>query len=103
MSITKNAFIRYQALDRCFRNPGRIFFWEDLLDECNKALVNNDSQSDGIQRRQLFDDIKFMESEAGWSIPLGRIRHGKRVYYRYEDLSFSINNQPLNAINDTCA
>ncbi len=96
MSITKNAFIRYQALDRCFRNPGRIFFWEDLLDECNKALVNNDSQSDGIQRRQLFDDIKFMESEAGWSIPLGRIRHGKRVYYRYEDLSFSINNQPLN-------
>jgi len=52
--------------------------------------------SDGIQRRQLFDDIRFMESEQGWSIPLSRIRHGRKVYYRYEDLSFSISNQHLN-------
>jgi predicted DNA-binding transcriptional regulator YafY len=96
MSINKNALIRYQALDRCFRNPGRMYFWEDLLEECNKALANFDPKSKGIQRRQLFDDIRFMESEAGWSIPLTRYRYGKRVYYRYEDLSFSINNQPLN-------
>lgn len=96
MSINKNALIRYQVLDRCFRNTGRIYFWEDLLEECNKALVDYDSNSEGIQRRQLFDDIRFMESEAGWSIPLGRIRYGRRVYYRYEDLSFSIRNQPLN-------
>jgi len=96
MSINKNALIRYQVLDRCFRNTGRMYFWEDLLEECNKALVDFDPNSEGIQRRQLFDDIRFMESEAGWSIPLGRIRHGRKVYYRYEDLSFSISNQPLN-------
>jgi predicted DNA-binding transcriptional regulator YafY len=96
MSINKNALIRYQVLDRCFRNTGRMYFWEDLLEECNKALVDFDPNSEGIQRRQLFDDIRFMESEAGWSIPLSRIRHGRKVYYRYEDLSFSISNQPLN-------
>lgn len=96
MSINKNALIRYQVLDRCFRNTGRMYFWEDLLEECNKALMDFDSNSEGIQRRQLFDDIRFMESEQGWSIPLDRIRHGRKVYYRYEDLSFSINNQPLN-------
>jgi predicted DNA-binding transcriptional regulator YafY len=96
MSINKNALIRYQVLDRCFRNSGRMYFWEDLLEECNKALANFDPNSKGIQRRQLFNDIRFMESEAGWSIPLARYRYGKRVYYRYEDLSFSINNQPLN-------
>ena len=96
MSINKNALIRYQVLDRCFRNSGRMFFWEDLLEECNKALADFDPNSDGIQRRQLFDDIRFMESEAGWSIPLDRIRYGRKVYYRYEDLSFSIRNQPLN-------
>ena len=96
MSVNKNALIRYQVLDRCFRNTGRMYFWEDLLEECNKALVDFDSKSDGIQRRQLFDDIRFMESDAGWSVPLGRIRHGRKVYYRYEDLSFSISNQPLN-------
>ncbi len=96
MSINKNALIRYQVLDRCFRNPGRMYFWEDLLGECNKALMDYDPNSEGIRRRQLFDDIRFMESKAGWSIPLGRFRYGRRVYYRYEDLSFSINNQPLN-------
>lgn len=96
MSINKNALIRYQVLDRCFRNTGRMYFLEDLLEECNKALIEFDSDSEGIQRRQLFDDIRFMESEAGWSIPLERIRYGRRVYYRYEDLSFSISNQPLN-------
>lgn len=36
-----------------------------------------------------------MESEEGWAIPLERIPYGKRVYYRYEDLSFSMNKQPL--------
>lgn len=96
MSINKNALIRYQALDRCFRNPGRMYFWEDLLEECNKALLDFEPNSEGIQRRQLFDDMRFMESEQGWSVPLGRIRHGRKVYYRYEDLNFSINNQPLN-------
>lgn len=96
MSVNKNALIRYQALDRCFRNPGRIYFWEDLLEECNKSLLEFDPTSSGIQRRQLFADINFMESEQGWSIPLERIPYDKKKYYRYEDLSFSINNQPLN-------
>lgn len=96
MAINKNALLRYQVLDRCFRNPGRMYFIEDLLDECNNALIELDPHSNGIQKRQLFDDIRFMESEAGWSIPLERFRHGRKVFYRYEDLSFSINNQPLN-------
>lgn len=96
MPQTKNALIRYQALDRCFRNTGRIYFLGDLLEECNKALEELDPESAGIQKRQLYDDIRFMESEQGWSIPLGRYRSGKKVYYRYEDPSFSINNQPLN-------
>jgi predicted DNA-binding transcriptional regulator YafY len=96
MSLNKNALIRYQVLDRCFRNPGRLYFWEDLLEECNKALLDYDPSSDGIQRRQIFNDILFMESEQGWLIPLDRIRQGRRVHYRYEDLSYSISNQPLN-------
>lgn len=96
MSFNKHAIIRYQTLDRCFRNPGRMYFWEDLLEECNKALREIDPSSKGIQRRQLFEDIRFMESSAGWSIPLARHRYGKRVYYRYEDINFSINHQLLN-------
>jgi predicted DNA-binding transcriptional regulator YafY len=96
MSINKNALIRYQALDRCFRNTGRMYFWEDLLEECNKALMEFDSGKSGIQRRQLFDDITFMESDQGWSIPLQRLKYGKKTYYQYGNSSFSINNQPVN-------
>ncbi len=96
MSVNKNALIRYQVLDRCFRNSGRMYFIEDLLEECNKALSEYNPGSQGIQRRQLFDDIRFMESEQGWSVPLGRFRFGRKTYYRYKDLNFSINNQPLN-------
>ena len=96
MATNKNAQLRYQVLDRCFRNPGRMYFWQDLLDECNKALFELDPNSKGIQRRQLFMDISFMESPQGWSIPLERIGFGRKEYYRYADLKYSINNQPLN-------
>lgn len=37
-----------------------------------------------------------MESPHGWNIPLEHIRDGHKVYYRYSDISYSINNQPLN-------
>ena len=97
MAVNKNALIRYQTLDRCFRNTGRMFFWQDLLKECNSALASANYDSDGIQKRQLYDDIRFMESEEGWSIDLRKLKFGRKVYYRYADPSFSINNQPLNA------
>lgn len=96
MATNKHATIRYHALDRCFSNYGRKFFIEDLLQACNEAIYNFAGIEDGIKRRQIFDDISFMESEEGWSIPLERVRDGKRVYYRYSDKNFSIKNQGIN-------
>lgn len=98
MAITKNALIRYQTLDRCLRNPGRRYSINDLLEECNKSLIEGNESSEGIKKRQLYEDIKFMESSQGWSIPLERIKEGRKVYFRYEDSSFSINNQPINEL-----
>ncbi|MDL2277384.1 WYL domain-containing protein [Parabacteroides sp. OttesenSCG-928-G07] len=95
MATNKHAQIRYQALDRCFRNIGRQYFIEDLIKACNDAIYEHAGISDGVKKRQVQDDIAFMESEAGWSILLDRIRDGRRVYYRYEDNRYSINNQPL--------
>jgi predicted DNA-binding transcriptional regulator YafY len=96
MAINKNALLRYQVLDRCFRNTGRKYFWQDLLDEVNKALEEFNGPDSRIERRQLYDDIRFMESEQGWGISLDKERVGRRVYYRYTDPEFSISNQPLN-------
>ncbi len=96
MATNKHATIRYHALDRCFSNFGRRFYIEDLIEACNEALYEFSGIEDGVKRRQVFDDITFMESEQGWFIPLDRIKDGRRVYYRYEDRNFSIKNQGIN-------
>jgi predicted DNA-binding transcriptional regulator YafY len=96
MATNKHATIRYHALDRCFSNYGRKYFIEDLIDACNEAIFEFAGIEDGVKRRQVFDDITFMESEQAWSIPLERIKDGKRVYYRYSDKSFSIKNHGIN-------
>ena len=96
MATNKHAIIRYQTLDKCFRNPGRTYYIDDLIQACNDAIFEYSGIEDGVKRRQVLDDIKFMESEQGWNIPLEHIRDGHKVYFRYEDISFSINNQPLN-------
>jgi len=96
MATNKHATIRYHALDQCFSNPGRNYYIEDLIEACNNAIFEYSGTSEGIKRRQVFDDIKFMESEQGWSIPLDKIREGKRVYYRYSNKNFSIRNQTIN-------
>jgi predicted DNA-binding transcriptional regulator YafY len=98
MATNKNALIRYKVLDNCFRNPGKRYFITDLIAECESVLLEIDPESNGISRRQIFEDIAFMESKEGWSIELDKLRDGKKVYYRYADLAFSINNMPLNEV-----
>jgi predicted DNA-binding transcriptional regulator YafY len=98
MSLNKNALMRYKVLDSCFRNPGKRYFIDDLIEACNSMLSAINPGSNGISRRQVFEDIAFMESEEGWSIDLKKNKDGRKVYYRYSDLSFSINNMPLNEV-----
>jgi predicted DNA-binding transcriptional regulator YafY len=98
MATNKNALLRYKVLDKCFRNLGKRYFIEDLISECDDVLLEIDPESNGISRRQIFDDVAFMESKEGWEIELDRLKDGKRVYYRYSDTSFSINNMPLNEV-----
>lgn len=96
MSTNKHAIIRYQTLDKCFRNVGRNYAIDDLVEECNKSIYEYTGKEEGIKKRQLYDDIRFMESEQGWSIELKKIKDGRRVFYKYEKSNFSISNQPLN-------
>lgn len=98
MSTNKHATIRYHALDRCFSNRQRRFYINDLINACNEALFDYTGHSDGIGRRQIFEDIKFMESDQGWSISLERHKDGKKVYYRYTDPGYSIKKQSVNEL-----
>lgn len=94
MPTNKNAAIRYQTLDKCFRDRRHRYYIEDLIDKCEEAIYYYNGVG-GVSRRQIFEDIKFMESETGWSVPLERKQDGRRVYYRYSDPDFTINAQPL--------
>lgn len=96
MATNKHAIIRYQTLDKCFRNPGRKYYIDDLIEACSNSIYEYSGSNVGVQKRQIFEDIKFMESSQGYNAPLERCRDGHRVYFRYEDRSFSINNQLLN-------
>ena len=97
MATNKHAQIRYNTLDKCFRNPGRNYTLEVLLEECNQAIYDFDPNSEGIKRRQLYDDLRYMESDQGWSIELAEgLKQGRKRIYRYTDTSFSISSQPLN-------
>jgi predicted DNA-binding transcriptional regulator YafY len=95
MATTKYAQIRYKVLDSCFRNSGRTYTFEDLMNECCDALSAIDPSSNGISVRTLRDDISFMESDAGWQADIERVKVSRKSIYRYRDPNFSINNQPL--------
>ena len=94
MPSNKNATIRYQTLDRCFSDFRHRYYIDDLIEACNKALFEF-SGKDTVSRSTIFADITYMESEQGWSIPLERLKDGKRTYYRYESRDFSINKKEL--------
>ena len=99
MPTNKNAQMRYKILDKCFRNSGRRYFIKDLIAECNKKMSEIDPKFKGISREQIYADIRFMESSEGWEIDLQRLKEGRRVYFRYTDMKFSIYNKtPLNEI-----
>jgi len=98
MPLEKNAYLRYQVLDRCFSNVGKQYFMVDLIEECFKELHVMDPSILSISRRQILYDIKFMESKEGWSIPLIKPRIDRKAYYQYDNASFSILNQPPSKI-----
>ena len=83
MATNKNAMARYRALDKCFSSRTRKYYMNDLIEACRMALErqNGDSGSkgaEGVQRRQIFDDMNDMELMYGVIIDriqdYGRIR-----------------------------
>lgn len=96
MPVNKNALIRYRTLDRCFSNPGRRYDIKDLVEACNLALEEHYGPQAIVSKRQVYADINFMESEAGYAILLDRTKEGRNTYLRYSDPKFSITNAPLN-------
>ncbi len=96
MASNKNAVIRYKALDKCFSNPYKKFYINDLIEYCSAILTEHYGKDEKVSRRQIFDDMVFMKSEAGYEAPIESLKDGRKVFYRYDELGFSILKKPLN-------
>ena len=95
MATTKNAWLRYKILDKCLGNTGRRYTFNDLKEEIDSALIEIDSEYEGISIRQLRKDLQYLQSDAGYSAPIELIIDGRQRFYRYSE-RFSIHQNPLN-------
>lgn len=98
MAVNKNAQLRYNIIDRCLSNFYRRHTYYTILEEVNHALEEHGS--DGIKLRQLQEDLKFMQSDAGFRIELAEgLKDGRKRVLRYANKNFSIADHPLNQMD----
>ena len=99
MPTNKNAQLRYQVLDRCLSNWSRRYYIEDIFEACNDALYQYNGETKdggGVKKRQVQEDLKFIESEEGYGMLIDANQDGHRKYYRYHKKGASIKEQPIN-------
>lgn len=95
MATNKNAMIRYKVLDKCFSNRYKKFFISDLINSCSFTLSEHYATDITVSRRQIFDDMDFMKSKAGFEAPIESFKEGRKVYYQYTEIDFTILKKPL--------
>ncbi len=94
MPVDKQVLLRYQVLNKCFRNQFREYTLDDLVEECNKVLREQDRPE--VSKRTIQNDIATLETE--YDIELDRnLRQGRKRLYRYADADYTL---PLFRIND---
>lgn len=91
MPITKDAYMRYRVLDKCFRSKLKYQI-ADLVKACNDELEGLEKS---VSRRTIYYDIEYMKSYDGWEAPIEVEKEGNRHYYHYSDPDFSIDKMPL--------
>ena len=96
MPVDKQVLLRYQVLNRCFRNKYREYTIDDLVDECNKALRKADKPE--VSKRTIQNDIVQLETTDPYYIRLNEnLKRGRKRLYRYVDTDYNL---PLFRMND---
>lgn len=84
MPTNKNAYMRYQILDRCFSDRRHRY----NIDELNELV--GERLGYAISRRQIREDIANMKLSP-YNAPIEAYRYeGNKCYYRYSDPNYSI-------------
>lgn len=94
MPVDKQVLLRYQVLNKCFRNRYTEYTIDDLVDECNKALRRADKPD--VSKRTIQNDINILEADYG-IILNEKLKRGRQRLYRYVDTDYSL---PIIRINE---
>lgn len=94
MPVDKQVLLRYQVLNKCFRNRYREYTIDDLVNECNKALQKSDKPS--VSKRTVQNDINILEADYGVVLN-EKLKRGRQRLYRYVDTDYTI---PLYRMDD---
>ena len=102
MPVDKQVLLRYQVLNKCFRNRYREYTIDDLVDECNKALRRIDKPD--VSKRTIQNDINILEADYGIRLN-ENFKRGRQRLYRYVDTSdtislYRMNDEERNKIED---
>ena len=91
------ALLRYETIDKCLRNTGRRYSFQDLRMAVAEALKEKMGKDDIPSVRTIQSDLKNMKSGIlGYDAPIKNKREGKGAgYYVYTDPDFSIKNYSL--------
>ena len=95
MSKTIGATVRYRTIDRCLRDQRHKYGIIEMIDACKKELAEVYGKAVSVSRRQLTEDIHFLESKEGYNADIRRERDGRKIYFHYADPNYSILGQPL--------
>ena len=83
LATNKNARLRYEALDKCLSNFSRKYYIEDLQKACCEYLTKELSTDTTVSKRQVYADLKEMETSPSMQAPIKAYQDGQRKYYRY--------------------
>lgn len=94
MPVDRQVLLRYQVLNKCFRNRYREYTIDDLVEECNKALRKVDKPD--VSKRTIQNDINILEADYGIELN-EKLKRGRQRLYRYVDTDYTL---PMFRIND---
>ena len=86
MPLNKNLILRYQVLNRCFKDTSRLYDINALVECCQAETMRVYGKS--VSKRTVFNDLMVLQIEP-YNVEFDEELR-KMNYYRYADTSFNL-------------